>query len=613
MDVLDEILSSLRLNGGIVFDAEMHGDWCTVSQFSPEHCAPYFPVPEQIISYHYVRRGRMQVELPGVARGVLGKGAMVLFPRNDVHLLYSREGLEPQDLADVTQRSTSGEPSVIRDNGEGEETALYCGWLGVISGQHPLLEALPAMMIVEADSEQAGDFLASSLGYAAGELQNDAALVAKLSEVMFAKAVRRYVEALGPGEGGWLAGLRDPVVARALGIIHSRFADDLTIEALASEVGVSRTVLGERFAALLGEPPMRYCARWRMRTAANMLRDGKQNSANVAYAVGFNSEAAFNRAFKREYGAPPAAWRRREEASRRAAAALAAAPQLPPQQVRYAHAADGTRLAWSQVGAGPPLVKTANWLNHLEFDFESPIWRGWLRALAADFTLVRYDERGNGLSDWDTPELSMAAFVDDLACVVEEAELGQFDLLGISQGASVAIAYALQHPERVRRIVLLGGYAAGWRTRADNEEISRREAMLTLTELGWGRDNPAYRQLFTSFYVPGADAEQMRWFNQLQQKTASPENAVRLMREMARIDVRELLPQVRHPTLVLHARGDQAVPFGEGEAMARAIPGARFVPLDSDNHILLDREPAFALFLDELRAFLGTEATARAA
>ena len=170
-----------------------------------------------------------------------------------------------------------------------------------------------------------------------------------------------------------------------------------------------------------------------------------------------------------------------------------------------------------------------------------PIWRGWIRELAADHRLIRYDERGNGLSDWDTPELSLDAFVDDLACVVDAAEVERFDLLGISQGAAVAIAYSLKYPERVRRIVLLGGYAAGWRTRADNEEVARREAMLTLTELGWGRDNPAYRQLFTSFYVPGANPEQMSWFNELQRRSASPENAVKLMRVLSAIDVRQLL------------------------------------------------------------------------
>jgi pimeloyl-ACP methyl ester carboxylesterase len=279
--------------------------------------------------------------------------------------------------------------------------------------------------------------------------------------------------------------------------------------------------------------------------------------------------------------------------------------------MRYARAADGTRLAWSSVGNGPPLVKTANWLNHLEFDFESPIWRGWIRELSADFRLIRYDERGNGRSDWEAPELSLDAFVDDLACVVDAAGVQQFDLLAISQGAAVAIAYSLKHPERVRRIVIVGGYAAGWRTRANNEEVARREAMVTLTQLGWGQNNPAYRQLFTSLYVPGANAEQMSWFNELQRRSTSPEIAVRLMRVLSTIDVRHLLPLVSHPTLVLHARGDQAIPFEQGEILANGIKNARFVSLDSDNHILLEDEPAFVRFMSELRAFLDDEAFAQ--
>jgi pimeloyl-ACP methyl ester carboxylesterase/AraC-like DNA-binding protein len=438
-----------------------------------------------------------------------------------------------------------------------------------------------------------------------------AEIVAKLAELFLAQAIREYVKKLPPSSKGWLRGLTDPAVSKALSIIHTRYAEELDVDGLAREAGVSRSVLGERFAELIGEPPMRYCSRWRMRLAANMLRDGKENSANIAYAVGFNSEAAFNRAFKREFGEPPATWRRLVEAKQREDAAKVELEELPAQTVNYCSARDGTRLAWSAVGDGPPLVKTANWLNHLQFDFESPVWRGWIRELAAKFRLIRYDERGNGLSDWDAADLSLDAFVDDLATVADAAGVEQFDLLGISQGAAVAVAYSLRHPERVRRMVLLGGYAAGWRARGDNEEISRREAMLILTELGWGKDNPAYRQLFTSFYIPGADAEQMSWFNELQRRSTSPEIAVRLMRVLSAIDVRSLLPRVRHPTLVLHARGDQAIPFAAGETLANGIPGARFVPLESYNHILLDSEPAFRVFIDEMRKFLAEEPVPR--
>lgn len=605
MDVLADILTSLRLTGGVVIDGQLRGDFCVLSQFTPDHCAPFFPMPETLIGYHYVREGEMLVQLEDGTTVAVGPGEVAILPRNDPHLLTRRAGLEPIDAGDISWVTQQGTHHVACGNGP-DTTQVWCGFLGTArSSAHPLLEALPALLKVDIRSAEEA-WLEHSLRFVA-EHAPPSDIVSRLAESFVVQAIRQFVDGLPAGEGGWLAGLRDPAVARALGVIHSRFAEDLDIETLAREAGVSRTVLGERFVELLGEPPMRYCARWRMRAAANLLREGKQNSANIAYAVGFNSEAAFNRAFKREFGEPPAAWRKREDSVRRAALARAAAPPLPPQQVRFAVARDGTRLAWSAVGEGPPVVKTANWLNHLEFDFESPIWRGWLRALAADFRLIRYDERGNGLSDWDTPELSLEAFVDDLACVVDAAECEKFDLLAISQGAAVAVAYALRHPERVRRIVLLGGYASGWAARGDQEEVTRREAMLTLTELGWGKDNPAYRQLFTSFYIPGANPEQMDWFNELQRRSASPENAVKLMRVLSRLDVRDQLSKVRHPTLVMHARGDQAIPLHEGEALARNIPGARFVPLDSDNHILLEGEPAFAVFMEELRAFLREE------
>ncbi|HKC02145.1 MAG TPA: alpha/beta fold hydrolase, partial [Sphingomicrobium sp.] len=354
---------------------------------------------------------------------------------------------------------------------------------------------------------------------------------------------------------------------------------------------------------LLGEPPMRYCARWRMRVAANMLRDGRENSANIAYSVGFNSEAAFNRAFKREYGEPPATWRKRIEAEEQAR--VQAPPrELPPQHVRYCAARDGTRLAYSVTGSGPPLVKTANWLNHIEHDWNSPLWRHWLEELTCGHSLIRYDERGNGLSDWDTPDLSFEAFVDDLECVADCLELESFDLLAISQGAAVAVAFAVRHPHRVRRLIILNGYACGWAVRADPAELARREAMLTLTQVGWGADNSAYRQLFTNVYVPEASPKQMGWFNDMQRLSASPENAVRLQRVLASIDVRPLLSQVQTPTLVFHSRQDQAVPFSQGEELAAAIPGAGFIPLESRNHILLAAEPAWAMFAELSRDFL---------
>ena len=248
------------------------------------------------------------------------------------------------------------------------------------------------------------------------------------------------------------------------------------------------------------------------------------------------------------------------------------------------------------MGEGPPLVKAANWLNHLEHDWKSPVWRHWLHELASSHSLIRYDERANGMSDWDTPDISFEAFVDDLECVVEATGVDKFDLLGISQGASVAIAYAVRHPEKVRRLLICGGYAAGWAARGDPEEIARREALLKLTEVGWGADHPTYRQVFTSLYIPKGTPEQIDWWNEMQQVSCSPENAVKLQRALSLIDVRDLLPQVSVPTLIFHSRNDQVVPFSAGEYLARNIPGATFVPLEGENHLLLEKEPAWTAF-----------------
>ena len=398
----------------------------------------------------------------------------------------------------------------------------------------------------------------------------------------------------GEGGGGAPPCHGDPAIARALRLIHTRYSEPLDIDWLSKEAGLSRTVLGERFTRLLGEPPMRYCTRWRLKMAADMLLDGGASAGQIAYAVGFQSEAAFNRAFKRQFGQPPIHWRRRESGL----------GQLPKQEVRYCTAKDGTRLAWSAVGSGTPLVKTANWLNHIEFDWQSPVWRPWLRELTRENCLIRYDERGNGLSDWDTPELSFEAFLEDLETVVEAAGVEQFDLLGISQGAAVAIAYAIRHPGRVRRMILLGGYALGWGLRLKGEELMRREAMVTLTRTGWGSDNPAYRQMFTGLYIPGGTAEQLGWWNELQRVSTSPDNAERLQRVLGTIDVTPLLGRVSVPTLVAHARRDHVISFEAGRRLADAIPGSTFLELDSENHIPLENEPAWQQFLAASRAFL---------
>jgi class 3 adenylate cyclase/pimeloyl-ACP methyl ester carboxylesterase len=283
----------------------------------------------------------------------------------------------------------------------------------------------------------------------------------------------------------------------------------------------------------------------------------------------------------------------------------AAMPATTPQEIRFCRSADGVQLAYARTGHGPPLVKAGAFLTHLEKELESPIWRHFWRDLARDFTVVRYDARGNGLSDWEVNELSFDAFVRDLETVVDAAGLDRFPLLGISQGCAVSIAYAVRHPERVTRLVLYGGFAQGAARRARSAaEREQFAAVLTLVRQGWGQENPAFRQIFTSQFVPEGTKEQIDWWNEMQRVSASPENAARFIAAVGDIDVTDLLAKVTVPTLVMHARDEARVPFDAGRRMAAGIPGARLVPLQSRNHLLLESEPAYARFIEEIRSFL---------
>ena len=275
------------------------------------------------------------------------------------------------------------------------------------------------------------------------------------------------------------------------------------------------------------------------------------------------------------------------------------------QEIRFCTTVDGAQLAYSCIGSGSPLVKTGNWMTHLEFDFETPIWRHFYRELSRDHQLIRYDTRGNGLSDRDVKDVSLEAYVGDLEAVVEAAGLERFALFGISQGCPISIAYAVRHPQRVTHLVLLGGYVLGWAKRAQSEaEKEQSAALTTLMRLGWGQENPAFRQIFTSRFIPGATKEQADWFNELERISTSPDDAVRNRIATSNFDVSSLLAQVSVPTLVMHARDDAVVPFDQGRRLAKGIPGAKFVPLASRNHLILENEPAFPRFLEEIRAFL---------
>ena len=249
-------------------------------------------------------------------------------------------------------------------------------------------------------------------------------------------------------------------------------------------------------------------------------------------------------------------------------------------------------------------MKAANWLNHLELDWISPIWGELLNRLSQTHMLVRYDERGNGCSDWEVEDLGFDAFVRDLETVVDHLGLECFPLLGISQGCAVSIEYACRHPERVTRMVLVGGYAAGWRPTAEAETAAEKEAIITLVRTGWGQNNPVYRQLFSQTFFPDATREELDWFNEFQRQTTSPENAVRYLQTFAEIDVRHCLADVRAPTLVIHSRGDHRVALEKGVELASSIPGASMVTLDSSSHLPLSREPAMERMLAAIESFL---------
>jgi pimeloyl-ACP methyl ester carboxylesterase/DNA-binding winged helix-turn-helix (wHTH) protein len=276
------------------------------------------------------------------------------------------------------------------------------------------------------------------------------------------------------------------------------------------------------------------------------------------------------------------------------------------QEIRFCTASDGTQLAYATVGSGPPLVRAAHWITHLDYDWQSPVWRHWLVGLAHHRTLIRYDERGCGLSDHDVEDFSLAAWVQDLETVIDDLGLERFPLLGVSQGGAVAVAYAARHPERVSHLVLYGSYVEGRRRRATTDE-ERREAALQveMVRIGWGRDDPAFRLFFTSSFIPDASIELWESFAELLRRTTSAENAARLLESWSEIDVTEDARRIRTPTLVIHARDELRVPAEQSRRLAALIPGARFVPLDSRNHLLRADEPAWEQFLQELDDFVG--------
>lgn len=274
------------------------------------------------------------------------------------------------------------------------------------------------------------------------------------------------------------------------------------------------------------------------------------------------------------------------------------------QRVRYAAARDGTRLGWAESGAGPVVVKAANWLTHLEYEWQSPVWKHWLQFFSAHSRFVRYDERGCGMSEWGG-ELSLDLWADDLGSIIDAAQPeGPVTLLGISQGAATCIHYAVRHPERVSRLILYGGYVHGAQKRGTPGDRIEHQAMIELARQSWGKDNPTFRQVFTSRFIPGGTPQQLDWFNDLCLKTTSGEIVAHLLEARGHVDISSSLSAVRQPTLVLHARSDEVLPIEEGRLLASGIPDAEFVELDSRNHILLEHEPAWQRFQEAVLAFV---------
>ncbi|MEO1060794.1 MAG: alpha/beta fold hydrolase [Actinomycetota bacterium] len=273
--------------------------------------------------------------------------------------------------------------------------------------------------------------------------------------------------------------------------------------------------------------------------------------------------------------------------------------------IRFVEGSGGDRLAYAVSGDGPPLVKAANWMTHIEFDRESSVWRHWIEELSERTFLVRYDERGCGLSEWDTDDFTFGTWVDDLGVVVDDLGLDRFPLLGISQGAAVAISYAARHPERVSALVLAGAYPRGRLVRARSDAELRAAALdLELARVGWGIEDSSFMQVFATQFIPDGSREQWLEFTALQARTTSAANAVRFLETFAHIDVTGVAPVVECPTLLLHSRDELRVPAENARELASLIPGAELVSLPSRNHILQADEPAWPMFLDAVEGFL---------
>jgi AraC-like DNA-binding protein len=317
MDALSDVLRVAHLTGGVFLHADFFAPWCMSARVAPEHCISALGPASHMILYHYVAEGELRVQIEGQNSEslIVGPGEVVLLPRNDLHLMGSDLSLPPVAGSDIIRPPQGNGLASIHHGGNGERTRLICGFLACASGGgNPVISTLPALLKLNVGQAGAAEWIRSTFHYAAEEIAagrpGSGTVLAKLSELLFVEAVRRYAETLPEGQTGWLAGLRDAHVARALALLHRNVARSWTVDDLSREVGLSRSALAERFIRLIGVPPMHYLANWRMQVATQKLRETQASLAQVAETVGYESEAAFSRAFKKAFGTSPATWRR---------------------------------------------------------------------------------------------------------------------------------------------------------------------------------------------------------------------------------------------------------------------------------------------------------------
>ncbi|MBX7248221.1 MAG: AraC family transcriptional regulator [Caulobacteraceae bacterium] len=314
MDPLSDVLRLVGLTAGVFLDAEFSAPFSLAGKVSKEFCRTHTSsVPDQIVNFHFVTQGELFIILEGGQETLVKAGQVVLLPHNSLHVLASAPNLPTKNAGEVMEDPTGPGPARLIYGGDGARTRMVCGFLGGNAQLHPLLSNLPPIITIDLAALPSGAWLASSFAFAMQTLAEDvagsASVLAKVSELMFVEAVRRYLSTLPDEQTGWLAGLRDPSIGRALALMHARAAEDWTADAIAREINLSRSAFAERFTSLVGVPPMRYLLNWRMDLARHRLRDTNQLVAQIAYEVGYESEAAFARAFRREVELPPAAWR----------------------------------------------------------------------------------------------------------------------------------------------------------------------------------------------------------------------------------------------------------------------------------------------------------------